>query len=419
MNRLITKPYRHNVTLYSPYNAHTSKAAKNKGGDADKSGGYLRHIQTLALFMLSNQVRATGATQMHEAPHQQNSHLVTLMTDQCKAEGTWWDHSNPESTIKADWFPNNGANCGSFVLTSQGDSAHLAMHFDDALCATIQELLVHVSYEPACRSIDSIKQTTLALPPRMMPGVINTRGVSARMSNAALAPCLTKMAAAAEFCGQSYAQSRHKWRNEVFYWSAVALGSLAIAVGQLWLERRPHRNRAPLARLAPVADQPRRPAAQYVSLVNELKNRFNTVSQIPTPENSAIAKKIQQLETLRALTFPRSVEDLLPQHLQDLFICPLTHEIMRDPVIIITENPATAYRYERYGAQQWITENQTHPTFVSLQVPANQTLYTDYALTAAIESWLDSEIAKAQATQQDSAGAQNKVLSKKPSQLTA
>lgn len=413
MNTLITKPHRHNVTLGLPYNAHTSKAAQNKGGKANKSGGYLRHIKTLALLMLPTPVRARGATQMHAAPHQQNSHLATLMTEQCKAEGAWWDHSHHESTIKADWFPNNGANCGSYLLKSQGESAHLTIHFDDTLCAIVQELLVHMAYEPACLSIDSIKQTTLEFSPSLMSGVINTQGVSARLSNTALAPCLLQMVAVAEHCGQSYAQSKNKWRNEALCWGAAALGSLAIAGGQYWLERRPNRNRAP------ILDQRLRPAEQYAPLANNFKNQSNTISEIPTPENSVITKKIQQLETIRALTFPKSVEDLLPQHLRDIFICPLTHEIMRDPVIVITDNTATAYRYERYGAQHWITENQTHPTLVSVQVPANQTLYTDYSLKAAIESWLDSEIAKAQATEQDSAGAQNKVLSKNPRQITA
>lgn len=111
------------------------------------------------------------------------------------------------------------------------------------------------------------------------------------------------------------------------------------------------------------------------------------------PSRNIIDEKINILE--RDMQ-PRdtTVEDLVPPHLEGLYICSLTRELMRDPVAVPAFN--RIFRYERSAAEEWINRNQSHPTFVTVRISANQPLNADFALKASIEAWLDSEIEKAQ-----------------------
>lgn len=119
---------------------------------------------------------------------------------------------------------------------------------------------------------------------------------------------------------------------------------------------------------------------------------------LPFPRESVavnpVEQKINRLETLRANQLPNSVEDLVPSYLESLFICSLTRELMRDPVGIPAGDHV--FVYERSAAQYWIDREQCHPTIRSVQIPANQTLDTVFAIKSAIGFWLDSEIESAE-----------------------
>lgn len=119
---------------------------------------------------------------------------------------------------------------------------------------------------------------------------------------------------------------------------------------------------------------------------------------LPFPRESvalnSVEQKINRLETLRGNQLSTSVEDLVPSYLESLFICSLTRELMRDPVGIPAGDHV--FVYERSAAQYWIDREQCHPTIRSVQIPANQTLDTVFAIKSAIEFWLDSEIERAE-----------------------
>lgn len=62
------------------------------------------------------------------------------------------------------------------------------------------------------------------------------------------------------------------------------------------------------------------------------------------------------------------------------FLCPISHEIMHEPVII-----ETGQTYERVYIESWLTNNKTCPTTgVELK---SKTFIPNYSLKSAIEDW--------------------------------
>lgn len=154
---------------------------------------YIRHIKALSLFMLTAQVGGTTNPLMREAPVK-DSKLTSMMKALCKADSTEADELQISAAMKKDWFRANKANCGSYIVESSGGSAKLAVHFEDELCQTLDELIAFVANEPECDSVKKIRKTETGFEEALIPGVINTQGFSASLSTSSLEPCIAKMA---------------------------------------------------------------------------------------------------------------------------------------------------------------------------------------------------------------------------------
>ena len=55
-------------------------------------------------------------------------------------------------------------------------------------------------------------------------------------------------------------------------------------------------------------------------------------------------------------------------------LCPIRHEIMRDPVVLV----ATGHSFEREAIEEWFENNDTHP--LTGETVANKTLVTNFSL---------------------------------------
>ena len=135
-------------------------AERNVQGTHSKATGllkntYIRHTKALSLFMLTAQVGGAINPLMREAPVK-DSKLTSMMKSLCKADSTEADELQISAAMKKDWFRANEANCGSYTVASTGGSAKLAVHFEDELCQTLDELIAFVANEPEC---DSVKKS--------------------------------------------------------------------------------------------------------------------------------------------------------------------------------------------------------------------------------------------------------------------
>ncbi|KAH7440347.1 hypothetical protein KP509_04G103500 [Ceratopteris richardii] len=80
---------------------------------------------------------------------------------------------------------------------------------------------------------------------------------------------------------------------------------------------------------------------------------------------------------------PSDTESICATMIPDDYLCPISLEIMNDPVII-----ATGQTYERANIQKWLEENRTCPK--TSQVLAHTTLTPNFVLRSLINQWREA-----------------------------
>lgn len=119
-------------------------------------------------------------------------------------------------------------------------------------------------------------------------------------------------------------------------------------------------------------------------------NTRNLQMPLPNPRSStAIQEKINRLTQLRSTLDQATIEDLLPEYCNDLYMCPLSLELVRDPVVLPTDT--NIFHYEKSFARHWINTSNKHPHVRNFILP-NKRLISDSELQAAVNTWLDDEI---------------------------
>ncbi|KAM1744143.1 hypothetical protein ACFX11_011064 [Malus domestica] len=142
-----------------------------------------------------------------------------------------------------------------------------------------------------------------------------------------------------------------------------------------------------------VRAQLRRAIERYGSSMKERTNNATTIGSIPKSfsADSADDIVIRKSETLRAADSADDIHvddrgdikkpDANSSAIPDDFICPITLELMRDPVIV-----ATGQTYERSYIQRWVDcGNTTCPK--TQQKLVNLTLTPNYVLRSLIAQW--------------------------------
>jgi len=95
----------------------------------------------------------------------------------------------------------------------------------------------------------------------------------------------------------------------------------------------------------------------------------------------SLRKLIQGLKAVSGPTSPGPLSALPPSPPQD-FYCPITHEVMRDPVVA-----ADGFTYERSAIEQWLRNNNRSPmTNAPLQ---HRTLVLNQVLKNQITAFFD------------------------------
>jgi len=125
------------------------------------------------------------------------------------------------------------------------------------------------------------------------------------------------------------------------------------------------------------------------SQLNQEQQHTNTHDSIRG--NNEVTQQLLELADQLDIE-PHEVVDLMPSFLKHVAICPITADIMTDPIIL----PALgqAYHFERRAAEQWIEQNHRHPIIRSEPISSNQALLTDHALKATIIDWLETKISQ-------------------------
>jgi len=111
---------------------------------------------------------------------------------------------------------------------------------------------------------------------------------------------------------------------------------------------------------------------------------FSSTPTTPTATPTATPTTISQPPSLR-VTRVDSSNELSESELEECcppsFICPISTEIMSDPVILVE----TGTTYDRKSIEQWLQNNSTDPS-TGLQIKSKETLHI-LALKNAIEEW--------------------------------
>lgn len=116
--------------------------------------------------------------------------------------------------------------------------------------------------------------------------------------------------------------------------------------------------------------------------------RSNTASQ--SVASDRIKDKLTRMAQLAGVE-SQDLEILLPPALTHIAVCPLSLQIMTDPVVLARQD--IAHIFERSCARTWIQQRGTHPLDPSFAVARNTVLPSLKSLQSQIEHWLDQELA--------------------------
>ncbi|XP_027624245.1 WD repeat, SAM and U-box domain-containing protein 1 isoform X2 [Tupaia chinensis] len=108
-----------------------------------------------------------------------------------------------------------------------------------------------------------------------------------------------------------------------------------------------------------------------------------------TKESLADDLKIESLglrsKVLRKIEELRTKVDVLSSGIPDEFICPITRELMKDPVIA-----ADGYSYEKEAMENWISKKKRTSPMTNLVLPS-VVLTPNRTLKMAIDRWLETQ----------------------------
>ena len=106
-----------------------------------------------------------------------------------------------------------------------------------------------------------------------------------------------------------------------------------------------------------------REANEYISNVRELVLPYTRITTVrpqssliapitSRPQSSLITPRTYNIPITRAINIPENISDNIPHE----FICPITTEIMKDPVIL-----TDGHVYEKSAIKKWLQNNNTSP----------------------------------------------------------
>jgi hypothetical protein len=97
-----------------------------------------------------------------------------------------------------------------------------------------------------------------------------------------------------------------------------------------------------------------------------------------------ISKILIELQSLRlriARVNLNSIQDVQPDVVPPSFLCPITHDVMKDPYIVVE----TGHSYERVSIASWLAFNKTDPK--TNNVLTNKALVPNHTLRGAIDDF--------------------------------
>ncbi len=114
----------------------------------------------------------------------------------------------------------------------------------------------------------------------------------------------------------------------------------------------------------------------------ELGARFAAFASRPLPMFSLpprpVLQRAQVAPSTRPLDIPESIDELdIPKQ----YICPITTQIMKDPVIL-----TDGHVYERQAIEQWLRTHNTSP--ITKAIVCSDTLIPCFAIKSLIESFV-------------------------------
>ncbi|CAF1003515.1 unnamed protein product [Adineta ricciae] len=117
---------------------------------------------------------------------------------------------------------------------------------------------------------------------------------------------------------------------------------------------------------------------------SEILDLFNGNEQLLN-ELSALRHRhfVKQISSKRADQNPKSNE-VNQENLPNEFLCPITHELMTDPVCI-----SDGYTYERKAIEEWLTKKQTSP-MMNVSIKKTQ-LYSNKTLKMLIDKYVHQQ----------------------------
>jgi len=136
----------------------------------------------------------------------------------------------------------------------------------------------------------------------------------------------------------------------------------------------------------------REQANRYISEARELSNGRLEISEptirqeisnpsrrtITRPQSSLIAPKTYNIPITKLINIPKNIPNDIPKE----FICPITNEIMKDPVIL-----TDGHIYEKSAIKQWLENHNTSP--LTKIIVDKDILIPCFILRAQIEEYIE------------------------------